>query len=137
MCILSMTRRYKKETRPCSECYLVKAGSHQDCFRDWFLQSIKTSWKYFIPINFTRRFALSFYMNSNHLQDEQHCSIHFKFTALRINKVSIMSALLKSNDCCRNLPMIGLLFLSLVISPISFIMSSKDSLHVYFELCLD
>lgn len=85
---------------------------------------------------FTRRFALSFYMNSNHMQDEQHCSIHFKFTALRINKVSIMPALLKSNDSCRNLPIIGLLFLSLVISPISFIMSSKDSLHVYFELHL-
>lgn len=80
---------------------------------------------------FTRWFALSFYMNSNHLQDE-----HFKFTALRINEVSIIPALLKSNDSCRNLPIIGLLFLSLVILPISFIMSPKDSLQVYFELHL-
>lgn len=75
-------------------------------------------------------------MNRNHLQDEQHCSIHLKFTALRINKVSITSALLKSNDSCRNLPVIGLLFLSLIMSPIFFIMSSKDSLHMYFELYL-
>lgn len=75
-------------------------------------------------------------MNRNHLQDEQHCSIHFKFAALRINKVSIMSTLLKSNDSCSNLPVIGLLSLLLVMSPIFFIMHSKDSLHVYFELCL-
>lgn len=74
-------------------------------------------------------------MNRNHLQDEHHCSIHFKLTALRINKVSITSALLKSNDFCRNLPVIGLLFLLLVRSPISFIMSSEDNLHVYFKLC--
>ena len=75
-------------------------------------------------------------MNRNHLQDEQHRSIHFKLTALRINKVSITSALLKSNDSCRNLPVIGLLFLLLVRSPISFITFSEDNLHVYFKLCL-
>lgn len=44
-----------------------------------------------------------------------------------------MSALLKSNDSCRNLPGIGLLFWWLVTAPIFFIISSKDSLHVYLN----
>lgn len=82
----------------------------RNCFLDQFFQTVETSFSYFISIT-TCRFALSFYTNCNHLQDEQHSPIHFRFTTLRINKVSITSALLKSNDSCRNLPVIGLLFL--------------------------